>query len=137
MYLVLYQFNMLKHLNYTKTSACLFKFAVFILLIFFEHASLAYTGPEYSFSTPPQISLIGDDPQIIEVFSDYIELGASATDAEDGTIDPSNISIDTSGLPNAGIAMGALGDFIVTYTVQDLDGNETQIDRVIRIIDST
>ena len=97
----------------------------------------AHTGLDYSFSTPPQITLIGDDPQIIEVFSDYSELGANATDAEDGTIDPSNINIDTSNLPDAGIAMGTLGDFIVTYTVQDLDGNQTQVDRIVRIVDST
>mgnify|MGYP003340744852 FL=1 len=128
---------MLKFQNIYKRTTYISRFAVFILFFLSNQALPDNIGLDYSFSTPPQITLIGDDPQVIEVFSNYLELGASATDAEDGTIDPSNINIDTSNLPDAGIAMSTLGDFVVTYTVQDLDGNQTQVDRIVRIIDST
>ena len=57
-----------------------------------------------------------------------VELGASATDKEDGDISE-NIKIDNK------IKEDTVGDYVVKYTVTDKDGNKTSIDRKISVFE--
>ncbi|MCK9368423.1 DUF5011 domain-containing protein [Candidatus Dojkabacteria bacterium] len=80
-------------------------------------------------STAPVITLYDPNPQIIEVFSPYIEQFASVTDNHDlgllATIDAS--SVNTS----------VLGTYYVTYDVTDTAGNAAiQKVREVRVVDT-
>lgn len=68
--------------------------------------------------TAPIITLIGDNPTVISLnIGTYTELGATASDDEDGDV-TANISI--SGTVNKDLA----GSYTITYTVSDQEGNE-------------
>ena len=71
----------------------------------------------YEDRTPPQITLVGDNPQTITQGSPYVELGASATDNVDGDL-TSAIVIDDSAVDTS-----TVGSYDVTYDVQDSSGN--------------
>ena len=64
-------------------------------------------------TTPPAITLTGDDPQTIVLGLPYLELGATATDTCDGNLTGA-IVIDSSNV-NTGVA----GSYTVTYDVSD------------------
>lgn len=83
-------------------------------------------------TTPPVITLTGDNPQITEVSQAYIELGATATDDFDGNV-TADIIVDSSTIdPNI------LGDYSVTYNVTDAAGNSAvQVTRTVRVVDTT
>jgi hypothetical protein len=68
-------------------------------------------------TTPPVISLTGDNPQIIAVGEAYVELGATASDNRDGDLSAS-IVIDASGVDSS-----MPGEYAVTYDVSDTSGN--------------
>ena len=74
----------------------------------------------------PVITLEGDNPQIVQVNTPYIELGATAVDPEDGELS-SSIIIDSSAVNTT-----TSGNYTVTYDVTDLDGNAA--DQVIRTV---
>lgn len=83
-------------------------------------------------STPPVITLTGNNPQIIEVGLPYAELGATATDNLDGNL------TNTIVVNNSTINMNRLGDYSVTYDVTDAAGNPAvQVTRTVRIMDTT
>jgi len=73
------------------------------------------------------ISLVGADPQTIEVGSAYSELGATASDNYDGDLTAS-IVIDASAVDTS-----TLGSYQVTYNVTDSNGNPAI--EVIRTVD--
>ena len=62
-------------------------------------------------TTVPVITLVGADPQVIEVGSPYVELGATASDNYDGDITGS-IVIDATAVDTA-----VVGSYPVTYDV--------------------
>jgi hypothetical protein len=64
-------------------------------------------------TTPPVITLLGDDPQVIAQNGAYTELGATATDDVDGDLSL-NIVIDSSAVDTA-----TAGNYMVTYDVSD------------------
>jgi len=78
----------------------------------------------------PTITLIGENPQIINVDVNYVELGATAYDEDDGDI-TSSIVIDSS-LVNTSLA----GSYNVTYTVTDSSGNTVMVIRQVNVITS-
>ena len=80
--------------------------------------------------TPPSIVLPGDNPMTIESGTNYVELGAIASDPEDGDL---TSSIEVSGSVNANV----LGTYQVQYSVTDSEGNTTFLNRIIQVIDST
>ena len=80
--------------------------------------------------TPPSISLQGDNPLTIQYNETYTELGATATDVEDGVI---TSSITTSGTVNSSI----LGTYIVQYSVSDSSGVTTVVERTVNVVDTT
>jgi len=80
---------------------------------------------------PPEITLLGDNPMIIEAGSVYVESGATATDYEDGDLTASIVidatSVDTS----------TVGDYSVAYSVEDSFGNVTIETRAVQVVDTT
>lgn len=73
----------------------------------------------------PQISLNGSDMDI-HVFSSYNELGATATDSC-GT----QAIIITSNVDTANV-----GSYLVTYSVEDNNGNQSVAERVVNVVDT-
>ncbi|SDE23050.1 protein of unknown function [Pricia antarctica] len=83
-------------------------------------------------STPPVITLTGNNPQIIEVGQPYAELGATATDNFDGNVTSAVI------VNNSAININQLGDYSVTYDVTDAAGNPAvQVTRIVQVADTT
>ena len=80
-------------------------------------------------TTKPTITLNGSNPQTILVGHTYTELGATATDNV-GVVGA--IRIDTTTV-NTQI----LGNYTVSYTILDIQGNTQTITRTISIIDTT
>lgn len=94
-------------------------------------AATKYRNVEVIDSTPPIITLNGEDPQEIEVFFNYTELNANATDNYDGDL-TSNISIDSSSVNTS-----KLGSYNVTYSVNDSFGNPASVNRTVNVIDNS
>ena len=83
-------------------------------------------------TTVPVITLVGADPQVIEVGSAYVELGATAADNYDGDITAS-IVIDATAVNTS-----VLGSYSVTYDVTDSSGNNAvQVTRTVDVVDTT
>jgi len=82
-------------------------------------------------STPPVLTLLGDNPQEIEVGASYVELGANATDNYDGNL-TDNITID-----NSSINTNVLGSYEVLYSVNDSFGNSANATRIVNVVDNT
>ena len=79
--------------------------------------------------TPPVITLIGANPQTVEVGDRYVERGATATDNVDGTV-TSDIVIDASAVDTS-----TLGAYPVTYDVSDAAGNPAPTaTRTVRVV---
>ena len=77
-------------------------------------------------TTPPVITLLGNNPQVITTGTAYPELGATAMDDVDDDISGS-IVIDSSAVDTS-----AAGSYSVTYDVTDSSGNTA--DTVIRTV---
>ena len=83
-------------------------------------------------TTLPVITLVGANPQVIEVFSAYVELGATASDNYDGDI-TGLIVIDATAVNTA-----VVGSYSVTYDVVDANGNAAiQVTRTVDVVDTT
>lgn len=78
----------------------------------------------------PTLTLIGDNPQVVNVNNSYTELGATASDTEDGDI-TANIVTDSSAVDTA-----VLGNYSVSYTITDTDSNTVTKTRQVKVIDS-
>ena len=86
--------------------------------------------------SPPTITLQGDDPMVIEVGGTYTEPGATAFDSDDGTLgstsdSPSLISIDGN------VDTNIVSTYFIQYSVTDSDGNITQEQRTVQVVDTT
>lgn len=76
----------------------------------------------------PIITLNGNADTTINIYSSYIDEGATAIDAEDGNITAAIIvygAIDTSNI----------SDYLYTYIIQDNDGNSDTTTRIVRVRD--
>ncbi|MDO8752178.1 MAG: DUF5011 domain-containing protein, partial [Candidatus Wolfebacteria bacterium] len=80
--------------------------------------------------TPPVITLTGNNPEIVEVHSVYIDAGATALDSVAGDL---TLSITASSNVNTAV----LGEYAVTYNVSDTAGNLTSSSRVVNVVDTT
>ena len=77
------------------------------------------------FSPPPIITLIGDNPQIIERGLNYTELGATINDNSIITINDSSVDTNT------------LGNYtVIYYTIGDFGNIESLVNRTVIIRDS-
>ncbi|TVZ57638.1 HYR domain-containing protein [Flavobacteriaceae bacterium MAR_2010_105] len=83
--------------------------------------------------TAPIINLIGDDPQIMDACTPYVELGATATDPCFNTDYTADIVIDASNVDTS-----TVGSYIVTYNVMDNFGNPAiEVIRTVEVVDTT
>ena len=80
--------------------------------------------------TPPSISLQGDNPMTVEIGSSYNELGAIASDPEDGDLTD---DIVISGTVNTSV----FGTYQIQYSVTDLNSNTTIVTRTVEVVDTT
>lgn len=77
----------------------------------------------------PVITLKGDNPLILEVGTDYQEAGAIAEDNADGDISNQIQTIDN-------IDTSKLGIYQVTYQVTDSSANQTEVIRMVEVVDT-
>jgi len=79
----------------------------------------------------PIITLLGENPVTIEVGSEYIDAGATASDDADGDI-TDNIVIVNS------VDSSVVGAYTVTYNVTDSSGNPSpEVIRTVNVVDTT
>ena len=106
-----------------------------ILESFRNDASDNYNGNDVGFKlvkenrfdeTPPTMSLIGNSSIQLTIGDTYLEQGATANDNIDGNI---TSSIIISGSVNT----SAVGNYTLTYTVSDNQGNTTSVSRLINV----
>ncbi|HEY0010333.1 MAG TPA: S8 family serine peptidase [Candidatus Paceibacterota bacterium] len=83
-------------------------------------------------TTPPVIVLKGANPQTLPLGQAYVELGATATDAVDGALASSSITINSSS-----VNMNVVGTYAVTYTATDAAGNKATATRSVIVKDMT
>ncbi len=81
-------------------------------------------------TTPPVITLLGDNPQIIEVGTPYIELGAAATDNIDGILTDQITTVNP-------VDTGVEDIYTVTYNVSDAAGNRAEVTRTVSVTSDT
>ena len=83
-------------------------------------------------TTPPDIALLGDNPQTVEFGSIYNDPGATATDAVD---DDDELTIRIAAVST--VDTGTVGDYTITYTVSDTATNAaTPVIRMVTVTDT-
>ncbi|PLX75188.1 MAG: hypothetical protein C0615_08025, partial [Desulfuromonas sp.] len=80
-------------------------------------------------TTPPVISLQGDNPTYLEVFSSYTDSGASASDNYD-------LSLPEVAIDDSEVDTSKVGSYTVFFTVTDSNGNTGTETRTVEVIDS-
>ena len=83
-------------------------------------------------TTPPTITLLGDDPLSILEGGTYVELGADVSDACPGCVDAGDLVIDSSAVDT-----GTPGTYAVTYDIVDCHGNAGHEVRTVQVLDIT
>lgn len=79
-------------------------------------------------TTPPTITLNGNNPMTLECHTAYADPGATASDA----CDPSPTLSSTGSVnPDAG------GSYTITYTATDASGNNATMTRTVNVVDTT
>ena len=76
----------------------------------------------------PVITLLGSNPQSVNLHDPYVEAGATAADTEDGDITGSIIT------GSSAVDVDTLGSYIVTYDVTDSSGNTDHEERTVNVI---
>lgn len=89
-----------------------------------EFAALVLSDSSTGDSIKPVITLNGLSRIALTVGQTYTELGATATDETDGSVD-----VEITGTVNTNV----VGDYTLTYTAQDASGNTATITRTIYI----
>ncbi len=77
-------------------------------------------------TTPPVISVAGDNPTSIQRHASYADEGATASDACDGSV---------SVTPSGSVDVNTLGGYIITYTSSDSHGNAAIATRTVNVVD--
>ncbi|OGD68933.1 hypothetical protein A2996_00150 [Candidatus Campbellbacteria bacterium RIFCSPLOWO2_01_FULL_34_15] len=75
-------------------------------------------------TTPPTITITGNNPAVVEINSNYIDLGATAVDNQGNSLIVDTIDADT-------IDTTTVGEYTVTYTAFDGTFTSTTTRRVI------
>ena len=79
--------------------------------------------------TKPVITLLGDNPSVVECKSTFVDPGATATDVCDTAV-----SVTATGSVNTDV----IGQYTITYTATDDSGNSaTPVTRTVNVIDTT
>jgi hypothetical protein len=74
--------------------------------------------------TPPVITLNGDNPEVVTVYSEYTDPGATALDAVDGAL-----TVTTTGK----VDTSSIGTFSIIYTATDSSGNTSTATRTVKV----
>ena len=77
--------------------------------------------------TPPEVTVTGDDPLLVELGSEFVDPGATATDAVDGELE---VAVEGN------VDVNATGDYTLTYVAVDAAGNRAEATRVVRVVDA-
>ena len=77
---------------------------------------------------PPVIKLNGDDIVYVKIGDEYKEYGCSVSDNYEDNLDKKVIV--TSNLNTSKI-----GEYVIEYRVSDSSGNESEISRIVKVID--
>lgn len=78
----------------------------------------------------PVITLLGDNPAVLSVGAAYVDAGATAVDEEDGDI-TDQVQV------NSDVNTAAAGDYTVTYSVSNSDGNPAApVVRTVQVVAS-
>ena len=75
-------------------------------------------------TTDPVITVLGNNPETVEVGSTYNDAGATSDGGE---------TVTTTGTVNANI----VGTYTITYTVTDASGNQATATRTVNVVDTT
>ena len=82
-------------------------------------------------TTAPVITLLGEDPVILEVGDTYIDAGATAIDNYDGDITSSIVTVNP-------VDTNAVGAYMLSYNVSDASGNAAvEVTRTVNVVDTT
>jgi hypothetical protein len=79
--------------------------------------------------TPPVITMNGSSVETVEVGSTWTDAGATAQDNKDGNLDAAIVVSGT-------VDVNTLGTYVVTYYVQDAQGNSSEETRTINVVDT-
>lgn len=90
---------------------------------------LMMSGCKKDDTTPPVITVTGDNPNRVVLNGTYTDPGATATDDEDGDISTSITTNISTTNPN----MNLTGTYTITYTVSDAAGNQTTANRTVEV----
>ena len=74
--------------------------------------------------TPPTITIIGDNPLILECPTTYSELGADVSDACD-----ESPTLEITGSVDSNVP----GDYAITYAATDASGNTSSVERLVSV----
>ena len=75
----------------------------------------------------PVITVLGDNPAIVELGATYTDAGATATDNSGSAVITSSGAVDTS----------TVGTYTITYTATDPSGNSSFATRTVNVVDTT
>ena len=78
-------------------------------------------------TTPPVLTLLGDNPMYLNVGTVYVELGATAIDAIDG-----NVGFTVTGQ----VIWSTVGTYVLVYHAVDLSGNSSTATRMVYVQDT-
>ena len=82
-------------------------------------------------TTPPVITLVGDNPVNITVGDTYTDAGATASDDDDGDITANIVTVNN-------VDATTIGTYTVTYNVSDAAGNPaTEVTRTVNVTAQT
>ncbi len=81
-------------------------------------------------NTPPTIDINGSNTLTIQVHGNYIEYNATASDTVDGNLSD-DINISQNDLNTSKV-----GDYNITYSVQDISGNYAEANRTVHVVDT-
>ena len=76
-------------------------------------------------TTPPVITLTGDNPLEVMSGTSYVELGATAIDDRDG-----NVTVHISG----SVDTSTVGVYTLSYAAEDSAGNEATKTRIVNVV---
>ena len=82
-------------------------------------------------STPPTISLTGDNPLQVDLNSSFTDPGFTASDNIDGSI--TTALVEVTGI----VDTSKLGTYTLTYTLTDLSFNTATVTRTVNVTDPT
>ncbi|MGI8893709.1 MAG: DUF5011 domain-containing protein [Bacteroidia bacterium] len=98
-----------------------------MLTLLFTSSTLLFTGckKDDEDTVPPVVTLLGNNPEYVQVNKTYTDAGATATDDIDGTL-----SAPASGTVNTSV----VGTYTITYTATDREGNVGTAARTVHVV---